>query len=393
MNGFVKTMGAVCALSVGFAGAYAGAAAADTIKVGVIAPFSGPFAIWGKQFQQAIEVYVAQNGTTAGDHTIEFIYRDSGGPNPDAAKSLAQELLIKDQVDYLGGFVFTPNALAVAPLIDRAKKPAVIFNAATSIITTKSDYFVRTGFTLWQVSVPMANWAWDNGIKSVVTAVTDYGPGIDAEAAFIATFEGKGGKILDSIRMPIQTTDFAPFLQRIKDKSPDAVFGFLPAGPPTYAFTKAYNENELRAAGIDFLGTGETDETTLEALGDSAIGLTTAYHYSGSHDSEMNKAFIAKLTEMFPDAVANLASVGAYDGTHIIYEMVKAAGKNGAEAIEAVKGLAWESPRGPVSIDPDTRHITQNVYLRKVAKDENGKLINKEFETIEAVPDLGLQKQ
>jgi branched-chain amino acid transport system substrate-binding protein len=382
-------MGAVCALSV----ALAAPAFADTIKVGVIAPFSGPFAIWGKQFKEATEVYVAQHGNKVGEHTIEFIYRDSGGPNPDAAKSLAQELLIKDQVDYLGGFVFTPNALAVAPLIQKAKKPAVIYNAATSIITTKSDYFVRTGFTLWQVSVPMANWAWDNGIKTVVTAVTDYGPGIDGENAFKTAFEKKGGKVIDSIRMPIQTTDFAPFMQRIKDQAPDAVFGFLPAGPPTFAFTKSYNENALREGGIEFMGTGETDETTLEALGDAALGLTTAYHYAGSHDSELNKTFTGKLTEMFPGAVANLASVGAYDGVHIIYKMVEAAGKDGTKAVEAAKGMAWESPRGPVSIDPETRHITQNVYLRKVDKDANGVLINREFETIEAVPDLGLQNQ
>jgi len=375
-----------CVLSISLSGA----AYADTIKVGVIAPFSGRFAIWGKQFKEATDVYVAQNGTSVGGHTIEFIYKDSGGPNPDAAKSLAQELLIKDQVDYLAGFVFTPNALAVAPLISKSKTPTVIYNAATSIITTKSDYFVRTGFTLWQVSVPMANWAWDQGIRTVVTAVSDYGPGIDAENAFRTAFEAKGGEVLDSTRMPLSTTDFAPFMQRIKGARPDAVFGFLPAGPPTFAFTKSYNENDLKGAGIVFLGTGETDETTLKALGDGAIGLTTAYHYSGAHASDMNAAFTAKLDELHPGSVANLASVGAYDGVHLIYQMV-AASTGGAGAIEAAKGLAWESPRGPVSIDPETRHITQNVYLRKVEKDATGKLINAEFQTIEAVPDLGLK--
>jgi branched-chain amino acid transport system substrate-binding protein len=367
----------------------AASGSADTIKVGVIAPFSGPFAIWGKQFQEAIEVYQARNGDKAGDHTVELIYRDSGGPNPDAAKSLAQELLIRDQVDYLAGFVFTPNALAVAPLIDRAETPTVIFNAATSRINAESPFFVRTGFTLWQVSVPMANWASAQGVSRVVTAVSDYGPGLDAEAAFTKAFTDKGGAVVDSIRMPLQTTDFAPFMQRIKDSGADAVFGFLPAGPPTYAFTKAYNENGLRAAGITFLGTGETDETTLEALGDAAIGLNTAYHYSAAHPSAENDAFKAALAELHPGSVPNLASVGAYDGMHLIYAMIAAAGSDGPAAIAAAKGLAWESPRGPVSIDPDSRHITQNVYIREVARDPVLGLINREIETIPDQPDHG----
>ena len=370
--------------------ALATASSADTIRVGVIAPFSGPFATWGKQFKEAIEVYQAEHGTRVGDHDIEIIYRDSGGPKPDNAKALAQELLIREQVDYLGGFVFTPNALAVAPLIDRAKKPAVIFNAATSIITEQSDYFVRTGFTLWQVTVPLAEWAYDQGIRTVVTAVSDYGPGADAEKAFKSAFEAKGGTVVDQIRMPLSTTDFAPFMQRVKDQTPDAVFGFLPAGPPTFAFTKSYNENGLRDGGITFLGTGETDETTLDALGDAAIGLTTAYHYSGAHESELNAAFTGSLEQMFPDSVANLASVGAYDGMNAIYRMIEAAGADGSAAIDAIRGAAWESPRGPVSIDPETRHITQNVYVRRVEKTEDGKYVNREFETIEAVPDLGL---
>lgn len=370
----------------------AGSAPADTIRVGVIAPLSGPFAIWGHQFQQAIEVFQAQNGTEVGDHTIEFLYRDSGGPNPDQSRAMAQELLIREQVDYIGGLVFTPNALAVAELLTQSETPGVIFNAATSIITQQSEYFVRTGFTLWQVTVPMADWALEQGITTAVTAVTDYGPGIDAENAFRSAFEAGGGTVLDQIRMPISTTDFAPFMQRVRDQSPQAVFGFLPAGPPTYAFTRAYNENDLQGAGITFLGTGETDETTLDALGDQALGLHTAYHYSAAHDSEMNHAFTTMLAEMYPDSVANLASVGAYDGAALIYHMVEVAGSDGPAAIEAARGYAWESPRGPVSIDPVTRHITQNVYIREVDHDENGRLINREIATIEAVPDLGLSQ-
>lgn len=369
---------------------FAGGAIADTIRVGVIAPFSGPFAIWGTQFQQAIEVYQAQHGTTAGDHEIEFIYRDDGGPNPDRTRALAQELLIRDGVDYIAGLVFTPSALAVADLLDQSQTPGVIFNAATSMITQQSDYFLRTSLTLWQVTVPLANWALEQGITTVVTAVSDYGPGIDAENAFRTAFEVDGGTVLDQIRMPLSTNDYAPFMQRVRDQAPQAVFGFLPGGPPTYAFTRAYNENGLRDAGIRFLGTGETDETTLDALGDEAIGLHTAYHYSGAHDSQMNRDFVAALAELHPDSRANLGSVGAYDGAALIYHMVAAAGSDGPAAIEAARGHAWESPRGPVAIDPETRHITQNVYIREVVRDADGHLINREFDVIEAVPDLGL---
>jgi len=389
MKKIFSFLGAVCAVSALLIGA---ARADHEVKVGVIAPFSGPFAIWGKQFKNAIEVYVDQNGKKAGDHTVKFIYKDSGGPNPSGTKALAQELIISDKVDYLGGFVFTPNALAVAPLIQKAKVPTVLFNAATSIIVKKSDYYVRTSFSLWQVTVPMAEWAWKQGIKTAVIAVTDYGPGNDAEKAFRTTFEKLGGEVLDAIRMPLQTTDFGPFMQRIKDKKPNSVFVFLPAGPPSFAFVKSYNENGMKEAGVTFLGTGEMDETTLEALGDAALGITTAYHYSGAHESDKNRAFNATRERLFPGSASNLASAGAYDGTHVLYQMIKAVGSNRDKAVESVKGMAWESIRGPVSLDPDTRHITQNVYIRRVEKDENGKLINKEFETIESVPDLGLPK-
>ena len=365
-----------------------GAAAADTIKVGVVAPFSGPFARWGEQFQQAVDVYQAEHGTTVNGDEVEFVWRDSGGPNPDQAKALAQELVVKDQVSYLAGFVFTPNALAAAPIAERGQVPTVIFNAATSIINAQSDYFVRTSFTLPQVTVPVANYALEQGYSKIITTVTDYGPGHDAEGTFIKSFTEGGGEIVESIRMPIQTTDFAPFIQRVKDSGADAVFIFLPAGPPTFAYTKAYNENGLREAGIAFLGSGETDETSLDALGDEALGLVTGYHYSAAHDSDVNRAFLAKLEELHPGAIANLASVGAYDGAHVIYQMI-AAGGDGLAKVEAVKGLAWESPRGPVSIDPRTRHITQNVYMRRVAKDADGKLINEEFETIADQPDWG----
>lgn len=389
MKSLIAAMAAACALST----ALAGTSFADTIKVGVIAPFSGPFAIYGKQYQQAIEVYVDEHGQTAGDHTIEFIYKDVGGPNPDNSRALAQELLIRDKVDYLAGFTFTPNALAVAPLIEQSQTPTVIFNAATSAINKQSDFYVRTSYTLWQMSAPLAEWAYDQGIRTVATAVADYGPGIDAENGFRAAFEAKGGKVVDAIRMPLQTTDFSPFIQRVREQAPNALFAFLPGGPPTFGFTKTYNENGLEEAGIKFLGTAETEESNLQALGDAALGLTTAYHYSAAHDSELNRKFTTRLSEMFSDSVANWASVGAYDGVHLIYHMVEAAGSDGPAAIESAKGLEWESPRGPLTMDPETRTVIQNVYIREVERDgDSGLLVNREKGVIATVGDLGWDK-
>ena len=371
----------------------ASGAEADTIKVGIVAPFSGPFAIYGKQFKEGLEVFVKDYGTKAGAHDVEFVYKDSTGPNPDVSKQVTQELLIKDGVKYLGGYVFTPNALAVAPLITQSQTPTVIFNAATSVITKKSPFFVRTSFTLPQNSGPMADWAIANGIKTVVTAVTDYGPGVDAEKTFIKEFEAKGGKIVDKIRMPIKTTDFAPFMQRIKSDAPNALFVFIPAGPTAFSFTKSYSDNGLKAAGIQFLGTGDVDdETTLQALGDAAIGIKTAYPYSAAHKSALNDKLIAELAALHPGSKANFATVDAYDGAYVLYKMIAAAGTDGDAAIKAAKGLKWESARGPVSIDPNNRSITENIYIREVAKNAKGELENKEIYTFKDVPDLGQAK-
>ncbi|WP_372658468.1 ABC transporter substrate-binding protein [Hydrogenophaga sp.] len=371
-----------------------GGAAAQTVKVGIIAPFSGPFAHYGTLFKTGAEAYVAQQGGKLAGKEIEFIYRDEGGPNPANTRTLAQELVIKDKVDYLGGIVFSPNAFAVAPVIQESKTPMVVFNAATSDITTKSDYYVRTSYTLWQVTVPMAQHAAKKGIKKVVTAVTDYAPGVDAETAFKAEFAKQGGEVVESIRMPIRTTDFAPFAQRIKASGAQAVYVFLPGGPPNLGFVKAYNENGLRQAGIEFLGSAETDEFDLQKFGDSAIGLSTAFHYSAAHDSAANKTFLAALAKQNKDAVANYASVGAWDGMAVIHKMIEATGgqRDGAKAMATIKGYSWESPRGPVSIDANTRHITQNVYLRSVEKTAAGLLVNKELQNFGPQVDHGLAK-
>lgn len=365
-------------------------ASADPIKVGVIAPFSGPFAQYGIQYQQAIEVYQAQHGLQAGEHEIKFIYKDVGGVNPSQSQTLAKELIIRDKVDYLAGFTFTPNALAVAPIIEQSKTPTVIFNAATSAINKESGYFLRTSYTLWQVSAPLAEWAYEQGLRKIATTVSDYGPGIDAEVAFKTTFESKGGEVIDSVRMPLSTTDFTPVLQRVKDKSPDAVFTFLPGGPPTFTYTKTYNENGLREAGIKFLGTAETEETNLQSLGDMAIGLTTAYHYSAAHDSPTNREFLSALAKLHPDAKANWASVGAYDGVHLIYNMVKANPKDGKTAVDSALNTEWESPRGPVTMDSTTRTLSQNIYIRSVERNpESKQLQNTEKGIITTVSDLG----
>ncbi|SCW45666.1 branched-chain amino acid transport system substrate-binding protein [Rhizobium mongolense subsp. loessense] len=370
------------------------AAYADTIKVGVVGPFSGPFALQGKNFKAGIDAYMATNGAKIGDNTVEVIYRDLPTADPAKSKALAQELVVKEKVQYLAGFYFTPDAMAVTPILEQANTPLVIMNAATSAIVTKSPLVVRTSFTLWQTSMPIAKVAFDKGIKKVISVVSDYGPGVDAENAFKAGFEKQGGEIVEAIRMPLATNDFSPIMQRIKDSGAEGVFAFLPSGPPTLGFVKSYSENGLKAAGIQLFATGDlTQESDLPALGDAALGILTTYHYAVSHDSPENKAFVAAAGKALGNpAELTFPAVGAYDGMHVIYKMIEATGgKQDAEkAVEAVKGLSWMSPRGPVSIDPESRHITENIYLREVAKDADGKYINKEIQTFEKQGDPGL---
>jgi len=383
-----------CANTIVVSLAFASAACAATIKVGIVAPFSGGFAHYGKLFKDGAEAYLKQQGGKFAGHEVQLIYRDSGGPNPAGVRTVAQELIVNERVDYLGGFVFTPNAMAVAPLIQQSRTPTVIFNAATSSITPRSDYFVRTSYTLWQVTVPIAQWAWQQGYKKIVTAVMDYAPGVDAEKAFEAEFKKLGGEIVESLRMPMSTNDFSPFAQRIKASGAQAAYVFLPGGPPNLGFVNAYNQNGLRQAGIAFLGTAEMDEFDLQKFGDAALGLLTAFHYSAAHDSDANRAFAAAMKAQADDALLNYASVGAWDGMHLIHRMVQATDgkKDGAKAIAAIKGYAWESPRGPARIDTDTRHITQNVYLRKVERGADGLLRNVEIENFGPQPDYGLKQ-
>ena len=362
-------------------------AADEAVRIGVVAPFSGAFSSYGKQFKEALDVSVALHGDTVAGRKLEFVLRDHEGPNAQAARAVAQELIVKDKVQYLSGFVYTPDALSLAPLLTESKVPCVIFNAATSGITEKSDFYVRTSFTLAQVTVPAAKYALERGFKRVATIVTDYGPGIDGETAFKKAFEGGGGTVPESIRMPLKTTDYGPFAQRIKQLAPEAIYVFLPVGPPSFSFVKAFVDNGLVAAGIKFLGTGETQETDLQAYGDAALGLETSYHYSAAHPSPANKVFTDQLAKLYPASVASFASVGAFDGLYAIRKMIEATNgqPDGAKAVDAVRGLAWESPRGPVKLDPKSRDIIQNVYIRKVEKGADGKLVNAEFKTYEAV--------
>jgi branched-chain amino acid transport system substrate-binding protein len=371
-----------------------GAWAQDAVKVGIVAPFSGPFADYGKQFDAGVKAYQKMKGDKAGGHKVEVVIRDTGGPSPEVAKRLAQELVVRDKVDFLAGFGLTPEALAVADIATQAKKPMIIFNAATSIITTKSPYVARTSMTLPQISAPLGTWAAKNGIKRVFTLVADYGPGNDAQSAFTKTFTAGGGQIVDSIKTPLQNPDFAPFVQRAKDAKPDAVFVFVPAGEQSIGFMKAFNERGLAQAGIKVIATGDiTDDHVLNAMGDAAIGAITSFHYSAAHDSPENKAFLQAYAQVAPNAGrANFMTVGAYDGMNLIYDVVaKLNGKIDADkAMEVIRGWKTQSPRGPISIDPETRDIVQTIYLRKVEK-RNGELWNVEFDKFDAVKDPGKQ--
>jgi branched-chain amino acid transport system substrate-binding protein len=379
------------------AGLASGAAYADTIKVGIVGPFSGPFALQGKNFKAGIDAYMALNGKTAAGHDVEVIYRDVPTADPAQSKAHAQELIVKEGVQYLGGFYFTPDAMAATPLLEQGNVPMVVMNAATSAIVQKSPFVVRTSFTTWQTSTPIAQVAFVEGTKKVISIVSDYGPGVDAENAFKAGFEKAGGTIVEAIRMPLQTNDFAPIMQRIKDSGADGVFAFLPSGPTTLGFVKAFNDNGLKSGGTKLYAPGDlTQESDLPALGEAASGMQTTFHYAVSHDSDVNRQFVEAATKAIGSAEElSFPSVGAFDGMHVIYKMIEATGgaQDAAKAVDAVKGLAWESPRGPVKIDAETRHMTQNIYLREVAKDEAGKWINKEIRTFENQDDPGLKSQ
>jgi branched-chain amino acid transport system substrate-binding protein len=364
--------------------------AADPLKIGLILPLTGPFASTGKQIEAAARFYMAKNGDMVAGRKVELIVKDDTGLAPETTKRIAQELVVQDKVSVLAGFGLTPLALAAAPVATEAKVPMVVMAAATAMIPTRSPYIVRTGFTLPQVTAPIAEWALKNKIKRVVTMVTDYGPGLDAEKTFQAVFKAGGGEIVESIRTPLRNPDYAPFLQRAKDAKPDALFVFVPSGEGL-AVMKQFDDRGLKQAGIRLIGTGDvTDDDLLESMGAPAVGVITSFHYSAAHDSPENKAYVDGMMKANNGMRPNFHSVGGYDGMHLIYEAVKKAGPNatGEQLVEAMKGMKWVSPRGPMSIDPATRQAVQNVYLREV-KMVNGKPWNIEFDKVENVKDPG----
>jgi len=366
--------------------------AQEAVKIGLIVPMTGGQASTGKQIDNAVKLYLQQHGDTVAGKKIEVILKDDA-TLPDNTKRLAQELIVNDKVNIIAGFGITPAALAAAPLATQAKVPEVVMAAGTSIITERSPYIVRTSFTLAQSCTIIADWAVNNGIKKVATLTSDYAPGKDALNFFKQNFTAGGGQIVEEVTVPLQNPDFAPFLQRMKDAKPDAMFVFVPAGQGG-SFMKQYAERGLDKAGIKVIGPGDvTDDDLLKDMGDAVIGTVTAHLYSAVHPSAKNKEFVAAYKKAFNQRPGFMA-VGGYDGMNLIYEALKKTGgkADGDSLIAAMKGMSWESPRGPISIDPETRDIVQNIYVRKVEK-VDGELYNVEFETFKAVKDPGKTKK
>ncbi|HEY7243878.1 MAG TPA: ABC transporter substrate-binding protein [Xanthobacteraceae bacterium] len=363
------------------------AAAQQAVKIGLIMPYTGQFTDAAAQLDNGTKLYMKQQGDTVAGKKIELLRKDTAGA-PDAAKRLAQELVVNDNVDILAGFVLTPEAFAVADLSAQAKKFMVVMNAATSIITTKSPYIVRTSLTIPQNCEAMGTWAFQNGVKKVFTLVSDYAPGLDAEGAFTRAYTAAGGQIIGAVRVPMANPDFSAFVQRAKDAGGDGIFIFIPGGSQPAALGKAMVERGMDPSKLKIMGQGElTDESALRAMGATALGIITAFHYDYTHDSATNKQFVTAYNAEFhrnPD----LFSVGGYDGMHLIYEALKKTGgkADADDLVAAAKGMKWESPRGPISIDPDTRDIINTVYIRRVEK-VNGQVRNVEIAKFDNVKD------
>ena len=366
------------------------AQAQDTVKVGVILPMTGPSASTGKQIEGAIKLWQQQTGGKAGGKKIEVVIKDDAGV-ADTTRRLAQELVVNDKVVALAGFGLTPLALATAPIATQSKTPMVVMAAATSMITESSPYIVRTSFTLPQAAVSIAEWAAKNKIKKVVTLVTDFGPGNDAEKFFVSQFQLNGGVVADKLRTPLRSPDFAPVLQKVRDASPDALFVFLPSGQGAQ-FMKQFGERGLDKAGIKLIGTGDiTDDDQLNDMGDVALGVVTSQHYSAAHPSPMNKKFVADFQAMNKFR-PNFMAVGGYDGMRLIAKGLEGSkGAGGDALLAAMKGQILESPRGQILIDGQTREIVQDIYTRRVER-KDGQLWNIEFDVQKAVKDPGKLK-
>src|SRR5262245_59141379 len=381
------------ALAAGAVMAWAGAAPAnaqgETIKIGLIMPYTGQFADTATQMDNAIKLYIKQKGDTVAGKKLEFIRRDTGGVAPEVAKRLAQELVVRDGVDILGGFVLTPNALAAADVSANAKKFMVVMNAATSIIITKSPYMARTSLTIPQLQEAFGAWAYKTGIRKVYSMVSDFGPGIDSEGAFQRAFKAAGGEIVASVRFPVANPDFSAFVQRAKDLNPESIFIWVPGGTQPAAIAKALAERGIDPKKTKILGQGElTEDEARKSMGDAGLGIITVYHYDHTHDSDVNRAFVKAFKAEYGGRNPNIYSVGGWDGIHLIYETLKKTGGNtdGESLIAAAKGMKWESPRGSIAIDPETRDIVQTAYIRRVEK-VGEETRNVEFDKIENVKD------
>jgi branched-chain amino acid transport system substrate-binding protein len=373
---------AICSITLAVPGS---AYSQDSVKVGLIVPMTGRQASTGREIDAAIRLYIQQHGDTVAGKKIEVILKDDGAV-PENTKRVAQELIVDDKANVLAGFGITPSAYVAAPLLTEARIPGIVMAAGSSDVTTKSLYILRTGFTMAQSSTIIADWAAQNGIKTVATIVSDYSPGIDAQNAFKERFVASGNRIIEEIRVPLANPDFAPFLQRIREVSPDAVFIFVPSGQ--VMFMNQFVEMGLDKAGIKVLGPGDiTDDDQLPSMRDQVIGTVTAHMYSAAHNSPMNSEYVSEF-EKANSFRPNFMSVAGYDGMHLIYEALRKTGgdADGDALVAAMKGMNWESPRGPISIDPRTRDIVQNIYIRRVER-TNGSLYNVEFATFEAVKD------
>ena len=380
--------------------AAAGAAAVGTLqrfafvqnaplKIGLILPMTGPFASTGRQITAACRLYMAQHGDTVAGRKVELIVRDDTGLAPETTKRIAQEMVVQDKVTVLAGFGLTPLAFAAAPVATEAKVPMIVMAAGTQVIPQRSPFIVRSGFTLPQNTAPIALWASQNKLRRVFTLVTDYAPGLDSEKTFVSRFKEAGGTIVESVRTPLRNPDYAPFLQRAKDSKADALFVFVPSGEGL-ALMKQFDERGLKQAGMKMIGPGDVvDDDILVSIGAPAVGVITSMHYSAAHDSPENKAYVAAMTKANPGMRPNFHSVGGWDGMHLIYEAVKKQPNgSGEQLVEAMKGMKWVSPRGPMSIDPATRDVVQTVYLRET-KMVNGEPWNIEFAKFENVGPAG----
>ncbi len=381
----------VAALTLGLGLGFAATASAqETLKVGVILPYSGPFADAANQLQAGIDLYMAEHGDEVAGRKIEIVKKDTGGPNADAAQRAAQELVVRDQVDIIAGFALTPEALGAAEIATEAEKMMVVMNAATSIVTERSPFIVRTSVTIPQLNYAFGKWAFEEGgVTQAYTLVADYGPGHDAEASFSKGFTEAGGEILGSDQTPVANPDFSAYVQRVRDANPEAVYIFVPGGAQPAAIGKALVDRGLAPPDVKILAQGElTHPEALESMGETARGIITTFHYTLERDDPINNAYVEGYTSANDGREPDLFSIGGYDGMHLIYEALKATDgdASGSALVEAAKGMSWDSPRGPVMIDPETRDIVQTVYIREV-QEVDGELQNVIIHTIPEVKD------